>query len=67
MADDMFYMFDERRGFMGLANINPDKLDLVSEFRVTDGSGAYFSHPSIYGGVLYVRHGTALVAYDIKK
>lgn len=66
MADNMFYMFDERRGFMGLANINPEKLDVVSEFRVTDGAGACFSHPSIYDGVLYVRHGTALVAYDIK-
>ncbi len=66
-ADGMFYMFDERRGFMGLANINPKQLDVVSEFRVTDGSGACFSHPSIYNGVLYIRHGEALVAYDIRK
>lgn len=65
-ADGMFYMFDERRGFMGLANINPDKLDVVSEFRVTDGSGACFSHPSIYNGILYIRHGSALIAYDVK-
>lgn len=67
MADDMFYMFDERRGTMGLARINPEKLDVVSEFRITDGSGACFAHPTIYGGVLYVRRGTALIAYDIKK
>lgn len=65
-ADGMFYMFDERRGFMGLANINPKQLDVVSEFRVTDGSGACFSHPSIYDGVLYIRHGSALVAYNVK-
>ncbi len=67
MADGMFYMFDERRGTMGLARINPDRLDVVSEFRVTDGSGACFSHPTIFDGVLYVRHGTALIAYNIKK
>lgn len=66
MADDMFYMFDERRGTMGLARINPGKLDVVSEFRITDGSGAFFSHPTIFDGVLYVRHGTALIAYKIK-
>lgn len=66
-ADGMFYMFDERRGFMGLANINPKQLDVVSEFRITDGTGACFAHPSIYDGVLYVRHGSALVAYDVKK
>lgn len=67
VADDMFYMFDERRGTMGLARINPEKLDIVSEFRITDGSGAFFSHPTIFDGVLYVRHGTALIAYNIKK
>ena len=66
-ADDMFYMFDERRGTMGLARINPDKLDVVSEFRITDGSGACFSHPTIFEGTLYVRHGSALIAYNIKQ
>ena len=67
MADDMFYMFDERRGTMGLARINPEKLDVVSEFRITDGSGACFSHPTIFDGILYVRRGPALIAYNIKK
>lgn len=67
MADGMFYMFDERRGTMGLARINPEKLDVVSEFRITDGSGACFSHPTIFDGILYVRRGPALIAYDIKK
>lgn len=66
VADGMFYMFDERRGTMGLARINPDKLDVVSEFRITDGSGACFSHPTIFDGVLYVRRGTALIAYNVK-
>ena len=67
MADGMFYMFDERRGFVGLANINPAKLDVVSEFRFTDGTGACFAHPSIYDGTLYVRRGSALAAFNIKK
>ena len=67
MADGMFYMFDERRGTMGLARINPEKLDVVSEFRITDGSGACFAHPTIFDGTLYVRRGTALIAYNIKK
>lgn len=66
VADGMFYMFDERRGTMGLARINPAKLDVVSEFRITDGSGACFSHPTIFDGVLYVRRGSALIAYNIK-
>jgi hypothetical protein len=53
--------------FRGLARINPERLDVVSEFRITDGSGACFSHPTIFDGVLYVRHGTALIAYNIKR
>lgn len=46
--------------------IYPAKLDVVSEFRITDGSGACFSHPTIFDGVLYVRRGSALIAYNIK-
>ena len=67
VADDMFYMFDERRGTMGLARINPEKLDVVSEFRITDGSGACFSYPTIFDGVLYVRRGSALMAFNVKE
>ena len=67
MADGMFYMFDERRGTLGLARINPAKLDVVSEFRFTEGSGACFSHPTIFGGVMYIRRGTALAAYKVSK
>lgn len=66
MADGMFYMFDERRGFVGLANINPEKFDVVSEFQHKDGAGACFSHPTIFDGVLYIRRGTALTAYKVK-
>ena len=46
--------------------IYPDKLDVVSEFRFTDGSGACFSHPTIFDGVMYIRRGPALVAYKVK-
>ena len=60
-------MFDERRGMMGLARINPERLDVVSEFRITDGSGACFSHPTIFDGILYVRRGPAFMAFNIKK
>ena len=67
MADGMFYMFDERRGTMGLARVNPSQLDVVSEFRITDGTGACFAHPTIFGGTLYVRRGTALIAYSLRE
>lgn len=41
------------------------------DFRGANHCGIYpdesFSHPTIFDGVLYVRHGTALIAYNIKR
>ncbi len=66
-AEGMLYIYDEKRGNVGLVRANPEKFDLVSTFRITEGSGPYWSHPSIHNGVLYLRHGNALMAYQIRK
>jgi hypothetical protein len=60
-------MYDEKAGFIGLVRPNPEKFDLVSSFKVKSGSGPYWAHPVIHNGVLYLRHGEALMAYDIKE
>ena len=65
-ADGMLYCSDERRGMVGLVRVNPAKFDLVSFFRITRGEGAFWAHPVIHRGILYVRHGNALMAYKIK-
>ncbi|MDR2038922.1 MAG: PQQ-binding-like beta-propeller repeat protein [Bacteroidales bacterium] len=65
-ADNMLYCYDERRGTVGLVNPDPEKFDVVSEFRITKGEGPHWAHPVINDGVLYMRHGTALMAYKIK-
>lgn len=46
---------------------NSGKLGLISKFKIDKGSQEHFSHPVIAGGVLYIRHGKALMAYDIRK
>jgi outer membrane protein assembly factor BamB len=66
-ADGMLYIYDERTGFAGLVRPDPSKFDLVSSFKVKAGSGPYWAHPVIHNGVLYLRHGEALMAYDIKE
>jgi len=66
-ADGMLYIYDEKTGFAGLVKPNPEKFDLVSSFKVRSGSGPYWAHPVINNGVLYLRHGEALMAYDIKE
>ncbi len=65
-ADGKVYIFDERRGYVGLVNPTPEKFDVVSKFRVAKGSGAYWSHMHINDGILYLRHGEYFAAYKIK-
>jgi outer membrane protein assembly factor BamB len=66
-ADGLLYIFDERRGTVGLLNPDPTKFNLISSFNFKGGSGPYWAHPVIHNGVLYLRHGEALMAYDIKE
>ena len=64
-SDNMLYCYDERRGTVGLVKADPAKFDVVSEFRITKGGGSHWAHPVINKGILYVRHGSALMAYKI--
>lgn len=66
-AEGMLYIYEEKRGNVGLLKVNPEKFDLVSSFQITKGEdGPFWTHPVIHDGVLYIRHTTALMAYDIK-
>jgi outer membrane protein assembly factor BamB len=66
-AEGLLYIYDEKRGNIGLLKATPEKFDLISSFRITEGaSGPYWAHPVIHKGVLYLRHNNALLAYDIK-
>lgn len=65
-ADGMLYCYDERRGAIGLVRPTPEKFDVVSRFRITKGEGPHWAHLVINDGVLYVRHGNALMAYKVK-
>jgi outer membrane protein assembly factor BamB len=64
-ADNMLYIYSQK-GEMALVKPNPQKLEIVSQFPITLGTGQHYSHPVIYQGVMYVRHGDALMVYKIK-
>jgi outer membrane protein assembly factor BamB len=67
-AEGMLYIYDEKKGNVGLLKANPEKFDLISSFQVTQGEeGPFWAHPIIHNGILYIRHENALMAYDIKK
>jgi len=65
-ADGMLYCYGER-GMLALARPNPKKFDMVSSFRITEGSGPHWAHPVIAAGRMYIRHGDVLLVYDIKR
>jgi outer membrane protein assembly factor BamB len=67
-AEGLLYIYDEKKGNVGLLKANPEKFDLISSFQVTQGNnGPFWAHPVIHNGVLYLRHTNALMAYDIKQ
>ncbi|MCG8578776.1 MAG: PQQ-binding-like beta-propeller repeat protein [Bacteroidales bacterium] len=66
-ADGMLYCFDDKRGYVGLVPATPEKFEVKSEFKITKGEGPFWAHPTIHNGILYIRHGNALMAYSIRK
>ena len=64
-ADNMLYLYEEKTGNVALARPNPEKLDIVSTFRINKGEGPYWAHPVIKDKKLYIRHGEVLMVYDI--
>ncbi len=64
-ADGMLYCYSER-GELALVKATPEKFDLISRTKVELGTAQHWAHPVIDNGVLYVRHGSVLIAYKIK-
>lgn len=64
-ADKQLYCYSDN-GNMNLIKLTANTMEVVSKFRIRKGSREHFSHPAISNGVLYVRHGNALMAYEIK-
>jgi outer membrane protein assembly factor BamB len=63
-ADGMMYCYSHN-GNVNLIKLTGTKMELVSKFKCDKGTKEYFAHPVISNGVLYIRHGKALMAYDI--
>lgn len=66
-ADGLMYCYEERSGHVALVQPDTGDFKLISSFKVNGGEGAYWAHPAIYNGSLYIRHGNVLLIYDVKK
>ena len=65
-ADGMLYVYVENRGIVGLVKPDPSGFQVVSSFRVEKGNGPHWSHPYIYDGKLFLRHGDVLMVYSLR-
>jgi outer membrane protein assembly factor BamB len=66
-ADNRLYCYEERKGNIALVKPNPDRFEVISSFKVPLGNKQHWAHPAISGGRLFVRHGNALMVYDISR
>jgi outer membrane protein assembly factor BamB len=65
-SDGMLYCYEERRGHVALVNPTPDDFQIISTFRITQGTGPHWARPVIDHGRLYIRHGDVLMVYNIQ-
>mgnify|MGYP003572245449 CR=1 FL=1 len=65
-ADGMLYVYEgPRKGVVNLVKATPTGFERTGSFTVTQGTGKHWAHPAIANGKLYIRHGDALIAYNI--
>jgi hypothetical protein len=64
-ADGMLYVYGDD-GTVRLVKPNREAFTPTGQFTVTEGAEQHWAHPAIANGRLYIRHGDALMAYDIK-
>jgi len=66
-ADERLYVLDER-GTVALLKHGPDRLEVVSQFRLTtDDVRDAWTHPVLLDGRLYLRYHDTLWCYDVRK
>ena len=65
-ADNMLYCYEEMGGNLALVDATPDDFKIVSSFQITQGRGPHWTQPVIHDGILYIRHGDVLMAYNIR-
>ena len=65
IADGMLYIYEEKSGHVALLEPSPEKMKIISTFKVADGEGPHWAHPAIYDRKLFIRHGNVLLVYNI--
>ena len=65
-AEGMLYCYEEKKGNVALVRATAEDFEIISTFKIDKGSGPHWAHPVLKNGVLYIRHGDVLMAYDVR-
>ncbi len=65
-ADGLLYVFDEKDGTVAIVKPDPSAFNVVSSFKIEKGKGPFWSHPYIFEGKMFLRHGDVLMIYKLK-
>jgi len=65
-AEGLFYCYSEE-GEVALVKMDPDSFEIISKFAVLLGTDQHWAHPVIHNKRMYIRHGNALMVYNISK
>jgi len=63
-ADGLYYCYNEK-GKVALVDISPESFDIKGVFDVPLGTKEHWAHPIIHDKRMYIRHGNALMVYDV--
>jgi len=64
-TSDRLIGYGEKDGVVCLLEANAEKHAIKGKFPVTYGEGQHWAHPVVANGILYIRHGSVLVAYSV--
>ena len=64
-ADGLFYCYGENDGEIALMEASSEQIKIISKFKVPLGTDQHWARLVIENGLLFVRHGNALMAYKI--
>lgn len=65
-ADDLLYVYEEKKGNVGLVQADPNGFKVLSSFQIEKGNGPHWSHPYIFEGKMFMRHGNFLMVYSLR-
>jgi outer membrane protein assembly factor BamB len=66
VAGNQLYCYEDGTARVYLFNITEKGFEQVSSFKAAAGTGPSIAHMSISNGLLFLRHGNVLMAYNVK-